>query len=103
MSELLKRSVDVDDYPIKTVDGVPVRLVPLAVRGPQRRAKVEALSDGPVTVTLTGTYSKGAVSLDPPERGDTIPLFRGEKAVLAVAVGSVARVERRGGMERRKA
>ena len=106
------RIVDADTLQIKTVEGAQMRVVPLVVRGPQRRQADIPLSDGlPIKLTFTGTYdTERGVLLDTPHPNRdkdrvTVYMQNGDKSIPFVTVDQdrVKQVDRRSGIERRVA
>ena len=105
-----------DEGKVVTVDGVKGRLLTLVVRGPDRR-KASGFEDGEaVTVTLAGIYRKGgdaqlvALVIDGQRLGlqesgpAWVPVVANGKAMLSIDPAQIARkVERRSGVDRRKA
>lgn len=102
-----------DDGKVVTVDGVLGRLIPLVVRGRERR-KESGFADGElVEITIAGSYhSEDGVSLviQGPRRGlqddgpALVPVMANKKTMLSIERSQIARkVERRSGQDRRKA
>lgn len=117
MTEIL-RKVDVDEIdkaPIVEVDGVKGRLIPLRVRGLQRRQVAGFADEEQVTVALQGVYkNKGsatvALTIIGEQRGlqdnnkrVLIPVLVNGKTMLSIEASQIERkAERRSGAERRK-
>lgn len=104
--------IETDGLQIGDVAGTKFRLVPLVVRGPERRKVTRAMSAGSeVKVTLVGEMNAdGQISLTkaamlPPTSGtpeDGTTLLLDGRPVLTINANRIKRIERRSGLERRR-
>lgn len=101
--------INPDDLEVRLVDGVQMRVLPLVVRGLDRRA---VSSWEPVRLPLQGKYDAAArvIIVTPPVQGaDGVqvivryPDSRGDVPLFKVGPGRPQRLDRRSGIERRKA